>query len=133
MKRKEPRMKSKSQTHEDALVLEVRNVHGASSGVPPAIKQDSSSDVYVGYFENEHGEQWTVQIDHEARTGVLRGGDYGWDNPVTLKDSRVEEVILGPLESAWLMACWYAATGEPLAKPAWNQVMELLSESSAGP
>ena len=103
-----------TQSHEDALVLEIRNVHCKDSGMPAPVTKDLSSDQYVGYFENQFGEQWTVQIDRQTKTGVLRGGDIGWERAVEIKDDTFEDLILSPEESLWLAACWKAATGGEL-------------------
>ena len=72
---------------------------------------------YHGYFENAYGEQWTVEIGREAKTGVLRGGDVGWE-AIVIRDNQIaSDVILGDDEFAWLSVCWLAATGEKLKKP----------------
>ena len=40
----------------DAPIFLVRNHHAAASGTPPLI-DDVSTSRYLGYFENEYGEQ----------------------------------------------------------------------------
>jgi hypothetical protein len=96
------------------LVISFRNHHVPDCGPPPAIEAGPGDKLYRGYFENGHGEQFVVEIDREAKTGVLRGGDAGWGNPVTVRQNRVEGIILNPAEYSWLSACWHAATGEQL-------------------
>ena len=106
-----------SQTQENALVLEIRNVHCEDCGVPVAVTKDSDSAVYVGYFENQFGEQWTLQIDRQAKTGTLRGGDIGWDREVVIENDRLDDLFLSADEFVWLAACWQAATGGTLEVP----------------
>ena len=108
-----------SQSHENALVLEARNVHCKDSGIPVPIVKDPSSDKYVGYFENQFGEQWTVQIDRQAKTGILRGGDIGWEREVEIKNDTFEDLILSLEEFLWLSACWRAATVSVAQRCAW--------------
>ncbi len=42
----------------------IRNHHSPGSGDPPIVSDDDN--VYVGYFENAHGEQW-VDIHAKSR------------------------------------------------------------------
>jgi hypothetical protein len=107
-------MMGKTRGRKSALVLSVENVHTESCGLPPAIAKGQDDDRYVGYFENRYGEQWVVEIDREAKTGVLRGGDIGWDQRVELRNGGVLDILLSRDEQAWLVACWRAATGEAL-------------------
>lgn len=108
-------------------VIHVRNRHFPSCGSPPAIEAGSSS--YVSYFEGPYGDQWVVEIDRKAGTGILRGGDIGWDEPVTLHDDNLEGgLILGDEEFRWLAACWKAATGRELQLPGWQQVEAALRQ-----
>jgi hypothetical protein len=84
------------------------NAHGADCGDPPTITNESVNK-YYGYFQNRYGEQWVFVYNPEKKTGELRGGDIGWDTVVGVVDGRVE-VLLGKAETAWLQACWQAAT-----------------------
>ena len=70
------------------LVLSVENTHCDGCGRPPAIvkRQNGDPHTYVGYFENQYGEQWVVEIDPKAKTGVLRGGDIAWERAVPLRE-----------------------------------------------
>jgi hypothetical protein len=102
----------------DNLVLAVQNAHTDSCGAPPAIDVDPNDGIYRGYFENPFGEQWLVEIDREAKTGVLRGGDIGWERQVSISDDRIhDDLMLGRQEQTWLALCWLAATGEMLGIP----------------
>ena len=65
---------------------------------------------YFGYFQNRFGEQWVFVYDPGRRVGELRGGDIGWET-VVIVDGGEADVKLGKAETAWLRACWNAATG----------------------
>ena len=85
------------------------NTHTVSCGEPPIVT-NQSSEKYYGYFQNRFTEQWAFIYDPEQKAGELRGGDIGWDTIVIVKDGRTE-LDLGKAETAWLKACWQAATG----------------------
>ena len=94
---------------ESTLVFRADNVHVADCGAPPAIV-NGDANLYHGYFENEHGEQWVLVIDRTTKVGILRGGDSGWDKEYDINSSR-PDIVLSGAEQEWLRACWYAATG----------------------
>jgi len=97
------------------LVFTAVNVHVPECGTPPGIQDDGSSQMYHGYYCNQHGEQWVVSVDRTNRTGVLRGGDIGWAAEVRINNGQIDaDLVLGPDERQWLDACWRAACGEPL-------------------
>ncbi len=97
------------------IVFIAKNAHCADSGTPPALVKEADSDAYVGYFENEHGEQWLVEIDRQNKSGTLRGGDIGWERQIEIVDGQVDpDLIIGRDEFNWLTACWSAATGDEL-------------------
>ena len=75
------------------------------------IRHRSSDTAYVGYFANQFGEQWVLVIDREAKTGVLRGGDIGWETEISVVDGQASDLVLGEDEREWLNACWQAACG----------------------
>ncbi len=88
----------------------IANMHGADCGDSPTITNESGNR-YYGYFQNRFGEQWVFVYDYEKKIGELRGGDIGWDTVVLVKDGQVD-LIQGEAETAWLQACWQAATFE---------------------
>ena len=88
-------------------MLKIRNHHAASCGDPPIVASDTE-DVYLGYFENRHGEQWIFAFDRKTRAATLRGGDVGWNSIYNVVDGAVADLILGKDEQAWLRACWMA-------------------------
>lgn len=90
-------------------MLTIINKHTTECGTPPSVS-NAASDVYVGYFENRFGEQWVFTFNRKTCEATLRGGDVGWENTYPVRDGRVEELILGQDELAWLAACWKAVT-----------------------
>jgi hypothetical protein len=93
----------------DRAIFSVTNHHVEGCGTPPRI-DDATPNRYLGYFENEYGEQSIFAYDRAARKGTLYMGDAGWEHPHTVVDGLVPGLILSPGERAWLSACWKAAT-----------------------
>lgn len=89
----------------------IRNHHAAACGDPPIIHGDDPA-VYIGYFENPHGEQWVFTYHRETKRAELQGGDTGWNKCLDVEDGTVEGLNLGQAEAMWLEACWRAATGK---------------------
>ena len=90
-----------------APMLTIHNRHSAACGIPPAFST-KATDLYIGYFENRHGEQWIFTCNRATAEASLRGGDAGWDNAHPVRDGRVDGLILAHEETAWLQACWSA-------------------------
>jgi len=93
----------------DAPLLYVRNHHPAECGRPPRI-DDRGPSQYLGYFENQHGEQAVFVYDRDARQALLYVGDAGWEAPYTVIDGAVPDLVLAETERVWVHACWQAAT-----------------------
>jgi hypothetical protein len=93
-------------------VFRAENNHSPDCGAPPAISNDDRN-VYVGYFQNEHGEQWVFTFDITKRVGELIGGDVSWRPlPVVgVGGGPHIDMTLNEPEMMWLQACWKAATG----------------------
>ena len=89
-------------------LLQIPNKHSPSCGDPPILAGDDP-DLYIGYFQNEFGEQWLFTFHRPSRTAELRGGDLGWAEPIPVQDGMPQDVILNGAEQAWLDACWQAA------------------------
>ena len=97
------------------FLLQIPNYHCADCGDAPKV-QGGDEHVYIGYFENPHGEQWVFTYDRRTKTGVLRGGDMGWENVCTLSDDGdTGDLLLGVEEKQWLRACWTAAKAPELS------------------
>jgi hypothetical protein len=91
-------------------ILRIRNHHSAVCGDPPIVNGDDPA-LYIGYFENPHGEQWIFTYHRKTGSAELRGGDTGWNTVHEVEDGSVRGLTLGREESAWLQACWRAASG----------------------
>jgi hypothetical protein len=94
----------------EQAIFRVMNHHSDACGTQPAI-DDSVPDRYLGYFENEHGEQAIFVYDRARRSGTLSLGDAGWEHSHAVVEGTVAGLALGAVEQAWLAACWKAATG----------------------
>ena len=90
-------------------LLQIRNYHTSACGDPPIVNSDDPN-VYIGYFENAFGEQWVFMFDRTNGKAHLRGGDIGWNTVHDIRNGKTGDLILGAEESAWLRACWNAAT-----------------------
>ena len=100
-----------SQAHQaDATLFRVVNRHSAACGTPPHIER-ASLNHYLGYFENEHGEQAVFVYDRASRMAVLYTGDAGWETAHSVVNGTVPGLLLPDPERLWLRACWQAATG----------------------
>jgi len=77
-------------------------------GRPPHI-DDRSPSQYLGYFENQRGEQAVFVYDRDARQAIVYVGDAGWDAPHRVVDGAVLDLILSETERVWVRACWLAA------------------------
>ena len=89
-------------------LLKTPNHHAATCGDPPIVNSDESQ-VYIGYFENEHGEQWIFTCDRKTGIATLRGGDIGWNTAVDVTPGSTNDLILNPSEQDWLRACMGAS------------------------
>lgn len=90
-------------------LFQVTNHHVPSCGEPPHI-EDKKSGQYLGYFENEFGEQTIFIYDQETAQGTLYMGDAGWETPYEVHNGVVLELIMNRPELMWLRACWEAVT-----------------------
>ena len=91
-------------------LLRIRNRHAPVCGEPPILNSDDP-ELYIGYFENPFGEQWLFTCDRRTGKAELRGGDVGWNTCFEVREGQVADLVLSPVEVAWLRACWYAARG----------------------
>jgi hypothetical protein len=93
----------------DAWLFRVRNHHSAGSGPPPHV-EDLRPNQYLGYFENQYGEQAVFIYDRDFSQAILYLGDAGWQSPHAVVDGGVPDLILSETELQWVHACWQAAT-----------------------
>jgi hypothetical protein len=90
-------------------LFQVGNHHAAASGTPPHLP-DLTPNQYLGYFENEYGDQAIFVYDRDASAAVVYFGDAGWQSPHAVVDGGVPDLLLSETELVWLRACWGAAT-----------------------
>ena len=95
-------------TRSDAPLFQVRNHHTAACGAPPRI-DDLRPSQYLGYFENQYGEQAVFVYDRDSSQAVLYLGDAGWETQHAVIDGAVPELVLSETEQLWVRACWRAA------------------------
>ena len=93
----------------DPLLL-IRNHHTAACNDPPIVNDDDP-DLYIGYYEDVHGEQWIFTYHRTTKLAQLRGGDTGWNSSIPVVEGKAEGLNLSPDEMAWLQTCWRAAAG----------------------
>src|SRR5436189_5463080 len=91
-----------------APLFQVRNHHSGGSGTPPHI-DDLRPNQYLGYFENQSGEQAVFVYDRDSSQALLYLGDAGWETPHAVVDGAVPDLVLTETEQLWLRACWQAA------------------------
>jgi len=102
-----------SQTNQsDAPLFQVRNHHSAASGPPPHI-DDLRPNQYLGYFENQYGEQAVFVYDGDSSQALLYLGDAGWETSHTVVDGVVPDLVLSEVERLWVRTCWQTATSKP--------------------
>ena len=75
---------------------------------PSSVNRDETR-LYIGYFENDHGEQWFFTRDRKTGIATLRGGDIGWNTAIDVTKGTSTEWVLNQSEFAWLQACLAAS------------------------
>jgi hypothetical protein len=75
------------------LVFAAQNVHDASCGHPPGVRNSDNPRLYYGHFENCFGEQFDFVFDPSTKTGTISGGDLDWGNPKSFTLSLLEEAL----------------------------------------
>src|SRR6266487_4911808 len=92
----------------DAPLFQVRNHHSAASGPPPHI-DDLRPNQYLGYFENQYGEQAVFVYDGDSSQALLYLGDAGWETSHTVVDGVWCPIWCSPRSSG----CGYVRAGKP--------------------
>ena len=100
------------------LIFSARDNQTANLGTPPHVTNADNS-VYVGYFENDYGEQWVFTYDRKSRRAELRGGDLEWGRRVEVSNHEglpdIGDLILsefrglvGCMRAGWRQSGWAA-------------------------
>src|SRR5690349_4597441 len=100
-------MSMSDKKHSGKPLLSLNNHHIDGCGAPPHVTDKASQ--YVGYFENQQGEQAIFVSDRAAQVGTLWLGDCGWESPYQVGEGQVASVVLPEAERTWLRTCWEAA------------------------
>src|SRR6266545_3115667 len=79
-------------------------------GADEASKQEKPLLVIHNFHNPHYGEQWVFVYDYDSETGIVRGGDAGWENIYSVVDGRARGLSLSVEEKVWLYICWYEAT-----------------------
>lgn len=102
-------------------LLTVQNNHIASCGVPPHFTVPAGG--YLGFFTNQHDEQWIFIGSADRKVGHLWGGDCGWERDfVVTRQTPMPDCVLNPNERQWLITCiatWLHCEEEDISK-LWN-------------
>ena len=56
--------------HISEAILTIYNRHTAACGISPALSS-TSAELYIGYVENRHGEQWLFTFSRPTREAIL--------------------------------------------------------------
>ncbi len=89
-------------------LLKIPNHHAATCGDPPIVNGHESH-LYIGYFENEHGEQWIFTRDRKTGLATLRGGDIGWNTAIDVTADESPGLVMNSSELTWFRACMNAS------------------------
>jgi len=89
-------------------LLKIPNHHAATCGDPPIVSGDESH-LYIGYFENEHGEQWIFTRDRKTGIATLRGGEIGWNTAIDVTADESPGLVMNSSELTWFWACMKAS------------------------
>jgi len=76
-----------------SLVFAAHNTHDERCGSPPRLRNTAEPGLYHGYFENRHGEQFVFVFDRSTGTGMVTGGDLGWDDPKAFTLALLDEAL----------------------------------------
>ncbi len=90
-------------------LLRVPNRHAFTDG-DPLVVDGSDLNLYVGYFENDYGEQWIFIRDRTTGIATLRGGDIGWNTSIDVTDGPAPDLMLSQPELLWLELCFAASS-----------------------
>jgi hypothetical protein len=82
-------------TDDTAVVFAAHNRHHERCGPPPRLRTIDNPRLYHGYFENRHGEQFVFSFDRATGSGMVSGGDLGWNEPKAFTRALLDEALRG--------------------------------------
>ena len=90
-------------------IFTIENSHIKASGKIPRIDKEGK---YLGYYENEHREQFFFIGDHERKKAIIRGGDFGWEEEIEISLGMTKfDFIFSNSEIIWISSCFSTMTG----------------------
>jgi len=92
-----------------APLFQVCNHHSAACGTPPSI-DDLRPNQYLGYSENNYGEQAVFMYDRDSSEATVYLSDAGWETAHTVVDGALPDLVHSEAERLWVRGCWQAAT-----------------------
>ncbi|CAL2095617.1 hypothetical protein [Tenacibaculum sp. 190524A02b] len=96
-----------NEMREDIFTIE--NNHIKSSGRIPEIDKKGK---YLGYYENEHREQFFFIGDYDKKKATIRGGDFGWEEEIEVSLGMTEfDYIFSSSEIVWISSCFSTMIG----------------------
>jgi len=91
-----------------ADIFTIDNNHISSCGTIPEIDKENK---YIGYFENEYGEQSFFIGDYDKKKAIIRGGDFGWETEIEISLGMTEfNYIFNLPEILWISNCFTTMT-----------------------
>ena len=89
-------------------VFTIKNHHVEDCGEPPKLDFNNK---YLGYYENEFGEQFFFIGDYAERKAIIRGGDIGWETEVEIHlEMEASEIMFSKDELVWMAHCYSTMT-----------------------
>jgi hypothetical protein len=85
-------------------IFTIENNHVLSCGQIPKIDKDNK---YLGYYENEFGEQFFFIGDYVNKNAIIRGGDFGWETEIEINlGMKNFDYIFSMSEILWICCCF---------------------------
>ncbi len=116
-----------SKNFEGAQLLKIGNTHSESCGTPPIL---NASNNYIGYFENQYGEQWVFIGDIEKESAEIYGGDIDWAGLKIDLKKPVPDTILNQPEAHWIISCLMGMTAKSYDQigKVWDDYLDKLAK-----
>lgn len=87
-----------------ADIFTIDNNHIVSCGKIPEIDKENK---YLGYYENEFGEQFFFIGDYVNKNAIIRGGDFGWETEIEINlGMKNFDYIFSMSEILWICCCF---------------------------
>lgn len=96
-----------SHSAEGEIIFEVSNHHTPGEKLPPHITETPKRR-YLGYFENQYGEQTIFVFDYSLGEGFVFCGDANWE-VYPVREGVAVELMFNEVEKSWLRNCWETA------------------------